>query len=312
MQNPVNKNASKNAAALLKFLSETAGKKLITGQHTQSKGMEELTLIKEKTGKLPKLVGFELLSYSPNIIYEGASEECLTEVYDNRDTLDDAYSLGLKGDAILTFTFHWFSPLGGKDKSFFTENTDFDAEKVLIEGTPERNAFYSDMDYIAGELKRFSDADIPILWRPFHESEGIWFWWGAKGPNVAAELYKLMYEHFTAHHKLNNLLWVWNCPLAEGYPGDSYVDVISRDIYLQEYKETNYREEYESLINATTKNKVAAIGELGTLPDAATLENDMVPWAYYMTWSHEFCLTEKFNTFDSLKKLYDSEVTVTR
>lgn len=36
---------------------------------------------------------------------------------------------------ILTFTFHWFSPLGGRDKSFYTEHTDFDAREVLKEGT---------------------------------------------------------------------------------------------------------------------------------------------------------------------------------
>ena len=311
MQKPVNKNSSKNAAALLAFLAETAGNRLITGQHTQSKGMEELALIKEKTGKTPKLIGFELLSYSPNIVYEGASPECLTEIYDNRGTLDDAYSLGLKGDAILTFTFHWFSPLGGHDKSFFTENTDFDAEKILIPDTPERNAFYSDMDKLAEELKRFNDADIPILWRPFHESEGKWFWWGAKGPAVAAELYKLMYKHFTEYHKLNNLLWLWNCPLKEGYPGDEYVDVISRDLYLPKAVATDYQKEYTELINATTKEKVAALGEIGILPDADLLSESHTPWAYYMTWSHDYCLTEKFNSFESLKRLYDNEYTIT-
>lgn len=311
MQKPVNKNSSKNAAALLEFLAETTGNRLITGQHTQSKGMEELALIKEKTGKNPKLIGFELLSYSPNIVYEGASTECLTEIYDNRGTLDDAYSLGLKGDTILTFTFHWFSPLGGHDKSFFTENTDFDAEKILIPDTPERNAFYSDMDKLAEELKRFNDADIPILWRPFHESEGKWFWWGAKGPAVAAELYKLMYKHFTEYHKLNNLLWVWNCPLKEGYPGDEYVDVISRDLYLPKAIATDYQKEYTELINATTKEKVAALGEIGILPDADLLSESHTPWAYYMTWSHDYCLTEKFNSFESLKRLYDNEYTIT-
>ena len=76
----------------------------------------------------------------------------------------------------------------GRDKSFYAKNTVFDASRILIDGTPERASFYRDMDIIAEELKKFREADIPILWRPFHESDGDWFWWGAKGPETANEL----------------------------------------------------------------------------------------------------------------------------
>ena len=81
MQLPVNKNASKEAIELLNYLENTSGKQIISGQHTQTIPMEEIAYIKEKTGKEPKLRGFELLSYSPNINYDDASEPCLTEVY---------------------------------------------------------------------------------------------------------------------------------------------------------------------------------------------------------------------------------------
>ena len=46
------------------------------------------------------------------------------------------------------------------------------------------------MDVIAIELRKFENANIPVLWRPFHEADGDWFWWGAKGPVVATKLYK--------------------------------------------------------------------------------------------------------------------------
>lgn len=147
--------------------------------------------------------------------------------------METAYQWAKETEGIVTFTFHWFSPIGGRDKSFYAEHTDFDASRVLEEGSPERTAFFHDMDVIAESLKRFCEADIPILWRPFHESEGTWFWWGAKGAEIARELYKLMFVHYTQVHHLDNLLWVWNCPLKEGYPGDEYVDVVSVDIYLE-------------------------------------------------------------------------------
>ncbi|MBD5521193.1 MAG: beta-mannosidase [Lachnospiraceae bacterium] len=311
MQDTANPNASKEAKELLNYLSDIAGKKIITGQHTQTNPMEEIEYIKKITGKAPKLVGFELLSYSPNINYNDASEACLTEIYENRDTLDTAMDLAKKSDVILTFTFHWYSPIGGRDKSFYAENTDFDAEKILINGTPERTAFFHDMDVIAKHLKRFCDENLPILWRPFHESYGQWFWWGTKGPKIAGELYKLMFDYYTSHHHLNNLLWVWNCPLAEGYPGDEYIDIISTDVYLPEYAETDYSEEYAKLISETTKQKVAALAEVGYMPDIKLIEKSHTPWAYYMTWSKEFCIGEQYNKIDRLQAMYASEYAVT-
>ena len=310
MQTTVNIHASKEARELLNYLSEVAGKKIITGQHTQTNPMEEIQYIKQNTGKTPRLVGFELLSYSPNINYEDASEACLTEVYENRDTLDTAMKLAKNSDAILTFSFHWYSPIGGRDKSFYSEHTDFDAEKILHEGTAEREAFFRDMDVIAEHLKKFREENIPILWRPFHEADGTWFWWGAKGPAVARELYKLMFDHYTGHHQLNNLLWVWNCPLTEGYPGDEYVDVISMDIYLPEYAETDYAKEYDRLISQTTKNKVAALAEVGYIPNIRMLEKSQIPWVYFMAWSKEFCIGEQYNKVSSLKSMYGSDYAI--
>ena len=311
MQLPVNKNASKEAIELLNYLENKAGKQIISGQHTQTIPMEEIAYIKEKTGKEPKLRGFELLGYSPNINYDDASEPCLTEVYENRGTLDEALKWGMESDGIITFSFHWFSPLGGRDKAFYSEHTDFDPEKVLIEGTDERKAFYSDLDQIAKLIKPFAEKHIPILWRPFHESDGKWFWWGRKGPKVACELYKLVYHLFVDEYHLDNLLWVWNCRLEEGYPGDEYVDIISVDIYLEKYAKTDYKKEYEELIKATTANKVAALAEIGYLPDIEMLSESKVPFAYFMTWSKEFIIGEQYNTVENLKTLYSSPYVVT-
>lgn len=311
MQLPVNKNAQIEARNLLNYLENTAGKRIISGQHTQTIPMEEITYIKEKTGREPKLRGFELLSYSPNINYDDASEPCLTEIYENRGTVEEALKWGRKTEGIITFSFHWFSPIGGRDKAFYSEHTDFDPEKVLIEGTKEREAFFSDLKKIAELIRPFTDEHIPVLWRPFHESDGKWFWWGRKGPEVAKELFKLVYHLYVDEYHLDNLLWVWNCRLEEGYPGDEYVDIISVDIYLEKYYKTDYKKEYEELINATTKNKVAALAEIGYLPDIEMLSKSKVPFSYFMTWSKEFCIGEQYNTVENLKSVYKSEYVVT-
>lgn len=311
MQIPANKNLSQNARKLLAYLEKTAGNSIITGQHTQTIPMEEISYIAEHTGRQPKLRGFELLSYSPNINYSESGEECLTEVYENRGTLDEAFKWAKESGGIITFTFHWFSPLGGKDKSFYSENTDFLPSKVLITGTPERKAFYADMKIIAEHLKLFCDEDIPILWRPFHESDGTWFWWGREGDKIAGELYKLMFDYFVNTCHLDNLIWVWNSRLSEGYPGDEYVDVVSVDIYMEKYKKTDYKKEYEELINATSSSKVAALAEVGYIPNIEMLERSHIPWAYYMTWSKQFCIGERYNSLNNLIKTYNSKYAVT-
>ena len=89
-QIPVNPHATPEAAALLRYLCQTAGTKIIAGQHTQTNPMEEVAYLKEVTGRTPKLCGFELLSYSPNLPDDTASEPCLTEIRENRGTVDTA------------------------------------------------------------------------------------------------------------------------------------------------------------------------------------------------------------------------------
>ncbi len=311
MQQPVDPKATPEAKALLNYLSEIGGRKILTGQHTQTNPMEEIDWIFRHTGEKPALRGFEMLAYSPNINEDDASEACLTEVRENRGTMETARRWAREEKGIVTLSFHWFSPIGGRDKSFYAEHTDFDPERVLLEESDERAAFYHDMDAIAGELQKFQDEHIPVLWRPFHESYGTWFWWGRKGPVVASKLYGLMFDYYTRVKGLHNLLWVWNCPIREAYPGDGRVDVVSVDVYLPEYAPTDYAESYRELAAGTSKNKVAALAEVGYLPDISVLEKSRIPWAYYMTWSKEFCIGEQYNSVESLKAMYHSPYAVT-
>ena len=249
---PVNPNATKEAVSLLEYLYSIAGKKIITGQHTQTVLMEEREYIRKHTGKLPKLMGFELLGYSPNINYGDAGEECLREVQENRHTVENAINWAVATDGIVYLCFHWFSPIGGHDKSFYSENTDFDPSKIFEDGTAERKAFYRDMDVIAKLLGDFKHRGIPVLWRPFHEADGTWFWWGSKGVETARELYRLMFDYYVNVKHLDNLLWVWNAVSEKGYPGDEYVDVVSRDIYAEPHTVTDYAARYEELIRNTS------------------------------------------------------------
>lgn len=305
-----NPNAQVEAVALMDYLASIEGRGILTGQHTQSIPQEELACIQRETGKLPALCGFELLGYSPNIRLDDADEACITEVLENRGTMHTAWEWAARG-GIITFTWHWFSPLGGRDKSFYASNTDFDAEKALQPGTPERAAFYHDLDHMAALLQPLCDAHVPVLWRPFHEADGKWFWWGAKGGATARELYRAMFRHYTQHHHLDNLIWVWNSPNPAGYVGDEYCDIISRDIYPPAHEHGDFAAQYAELMRITAVDKGAALAETGIIPDPEAMAKAKTPWLWYMTWSHEFALTENFNSFDALRKLYQHAWSIT-
>lgn len=310
---PRNENAQQGVRNVMKLLADISCDKIITGQHTQSMAQEELHHIRSVTGKLPALVGFELLSYSPNINYSDTDDDCIKEITENYGTLKRAWEWA-EQKGLITFTWHWFSPLGGRSKAFFANNTDFDASKAVINGTPENIALISDMDVMAGMLRPFCDKGIPILWRPFHEGEGDWFWWGSGliGAENLKKLWRMMYERYTYHHKLNNLIWVWNTPTPECYPGDDVVDIISRDMYPAAHEHTSQSAMYNELIRITSQPKIALIGEIGTLPCAQAIHNEKIGWASYMTWSHEFCMTEDFTTNEMLREMYNSPFSITK
>lgn len=307
---PVNKNAQKEVCQVMEFFSKIEGKGILTGQHTQTREQAELETIFRETGNYPAICGFELLAYSPNILLEGASPECISEVENNRNTLQLAMDWAEKG-GLITFTWHWFSPLGGHDKSFYSKNTDFNAKLALEDGSKENIAFKKDLDHMAALLQAFCDKHIPILWRPFHESEGEWFWWGAQGLETAKKLYQFMFRYYTEYYHLDNLIWVWNNPKIEGYVGDDYCDIISLDQYPQAHIHTSFSEKYNQLKAITKADKGTAIAESGIIPDGDALKADKIPWLWYMTWSNDFALTENFNSFEALRKLYQSDYAIT-
>ena len=307
---PVNPDAQHCVRNVLEYLSEITYQKILTGQHTQTMAQEELHHIRAVTGKAPALLGFELLSYSPNINYLDTDEPCMTEVTENFGTLKRAWEWAAQ-KGLITLTWHWFSPLGGRSKSFYTEHTDFDASRAVISGTPEHRALLLDMDHMAALLRPFCGRGIPILWRPFHEGDGSYYWWGAKGAETLKALWRMMYDRFTRVHGLSNLIWVWNSPVPSCYPGDDTVDIISRDLYPEPHLHTACAAQYRELLHITEQPKIALIGEIGTLPDPDAVHREQIGWASYMTWSKGFCLTEEHTTAAYLKQVYDSPYAVT-
>jgi len=101
----------------------------------------------------------------------------------------DGAGAGLGGPGIVTLCWHWNAPSHLKEDTenewwggFYTQHTTFDVAAALADPTSEEyRLLLRDIDVIAAELKKFSDAGKPVLWRPLHEAAGGWFWWGRRG-----------------------------------------------------------------------------------------------------------------------------------
>jgi mannan endo-1,4-beta-mannosidase len=164
------------------------------------------------------------------------------------------------------------------------------AVKHILPGGKYHQEFLTRLARVADFLESCKSADtyIPIIFRPFHEHNGDWFWWG-KGPCTEKEfiaLWRFTVDYLKNTRELHHLLYAFSPDRSRfnekdikasylyGYPGDDYVDIIGYDNYMDVGIEWNTRspqQQSADLVNglkvvsaiANEKNKVAAITETG-------------------------------------------------
>ena len=289
-----NPDASENTRKLWSFLTENYGTRVIVGQVSDRLSDPEMPAIQKATGTYPAVMGFDFMDYSPSRRAHGTKP----------DASDRAFEWVEEKGGLLTFHWHWNVPEpylidqgkgnleSGQDwwSGFYETAVDkskFDLRKIMNGEDPEGyDLLMRDIDAVAGELKRFRDAGIPILWRPLHEASGAWFWWGAYGPEAYKKLYVTLYDRLTKDHGLNNLIWVWNCDGADWFPGEEYVDIVSCDVAgTEDYGslQSRYYEKAEEMKEIGTM-KLIAISETGWVPDIDAIARDQAWWSYIVTW----------------------------
>lgn len=168
-----------------------------------------------------------------------------------------------------------------KDYAFYKADTEFDATNATVEGTWENKVFTEDLKNAAAYLKLLRDADIPVLWRPFHEAAGGWFWWGKDAASFKS-LWIAMFNYFKTEG-LDNLIWVWTTEGndSDWYPGDQYVDIVGRDIYNKETADCV--SEYTSIAE-NYGNKIVSLSECGTVGLISEQWASGARWSWFMPW----------------------------
>ncbi len=282
-----NPKADEAAINTYSYICDNFGKLMISCQQ-ESTWMDspdyEMDYIESVTGKLPAMRGLDFM----NEDFDGVVQRS-KEWHD-------------KGGIV---TICWHTGINGKGyQEALDDNPDFD--KLLTEGTDEYNNMIANWDKAAKALQELRDAGVTVLWRPFHEFDGEWFWWGKGGSMNFKKLWIMMYERFTNKFNLTNLIWVlgYSGEVRSGwYPGDKYCDIIGSDTYDDSINRNGW-----VLLNRVSENKPLAFHECGNIPAVEEFEKNEMMWSWFMIWHTEHI---KNNDKDNLKAVYNHEKVIT-
>jgi mannan endo-1,4-beta-mannosidase len=113
-------------------------------------------------------------------------------------------------------------------------------KKLLKPGDAAYERWQESLKFAADGLTELRDAGVVVIWRPFHEMNGAWFWWGWQAKADFVALWRDMHQYFTQERGLNNLIWAyspnaawdkWATPPNFYYPGGDVVDLVGMDFY---------------------------------------------------------------------------------
>ncbi len=294
---PADPAATPEARALLARLDAAYGKSTALGVYTDA----DAAYVEQTTGLRPAIMGGDLMRWSPAYIAHEPHHE------------DDVARLlaAAKAGYTLTLLWHWASPFGGLEtpkipwwRFFYTDGTTFNAARAVDPSTPEHAAALADIDAVALQLRRLQDAGVPILFRPLHEAQGGWFWWGAKGPAVYKQLWNMLYDRLTVTDGIHNLLWVFTSAEDPAwYPGDSRVDIVAIDAYPTDLHDPESGL-WDTLLRQHNGRKPLAVAEFGGVPDIPRMRRFGEPWLYAVSWSAD--LGPRKNPPAELKAIYRS------
>ena len=291
-----NPNATRQANLLYNYIREVNTHQVISGQQ-ESTWMDspdyEMDYIYEHTGKYPAIRGLDFI----NDDFDGVVERAKAWA-----------ALG----GIVTICWHTSPNLdGGYEDCQNGRLTMEEWDLLTTDGTPQNLAYKQGLDKAGRALMELQEAGIPVLWRPYHEFNGWWFWWGKQGGDNFRKLWIMTYEYMTYELQLNNLIWVLGFSytglmMEDFYPGEEYYDIIGADSY---YVNINGAEPrlYNGIIELAGDDKPLCMHETGLIPTVEQFAE--APWVYFMTW-HTTWLIED-NDPDDLCALYNDPYVIT-
>lgn len=272
--------------------------------------------VREITGSYPGLMSWDM-----GLIEHNADRELDGVSFDRIRT--EVAAQDARG-GINTFSWHLRNPLTGGDswdvKTITSDLATRPVAQALAEGSALNDTLRTWLgraaDFI-GSLRRADGSRIAVIFRPWHEHTGDWFWWGS--PYCTPEEYRQLWQltrRIFDEHGIDNIVWAWSPDVVssydqymERYPGDSLVDIVGADVYHRDGAAgmASYRERLNTTLTAAARaarehNKLMALTETGceSLPIAnwwtgvLLPEVSRYPIAYLCVWRNAHDLPTHF------------------
>jgi mannan endo-1,4-beta-mannosidase len=245
------------------LLQNISGKNMLFGHHNTNQegiGWEDMEAKKNKsdvksaTGDFPALFSFDF--------NRGFKE--------NRNAVLDAHRKG----ALITISWHLHNMATNRNYRDTTGNV---MSRILPKGDLHKK-FKKQLKKVAIFAKNLKDDNgkqIPIIFRPFHENTGNWFWWGAKhcSPEVYKKVWQFTITYLRDVKKIHNLIYAYSPSRPSQlkketyetrYPGNNYADIIGFDHYWKDNFSKSLLNDCRLVVKFAEKNnKVSAITEFG-------------------------------------------------
>lgn len=263
-----------NENPIARQLKKTKGKGILFGHQDDLaygigwKYIKGASDVKRVSGDYPALFGWELGGLELDHKYN------LDSVPFNK--MKDLAIMGHEMGGINTFSWHPYAPI--------SHESSWDKKAIIVKhiipGGDRHEAFKKHLDKVAHFFKDLKDKDgqqIPFIFRPWHEMDGSWFWWGSKqcSPEEFQELFIFTVDYLRNVKGLDQMLIAYSpdrnfdseATYLTWYPGDEYVDILGVDNYSDLKRNGDIQAAIRKLhivINtAKKKDKLAAFTETG-------------------------------------------------
>ncbi|UOE93075.1 glycosyl hydrolase [Alkalihalobacillus sp. LMS39] len=299
--NMADEDASKYTKELFAFLQDVSGSQVLFGQqHATDEGLtitnpaprtgSTQSEVFNAVGDYPAVFGWDTNSLDGRE-KPGIAGNVEQSIKNTAQSMKVAHDLG----GIITLSMHPDNFVTGGPYGDTTGNV---VKEILPGGSKhaEFNAWLDNIAALAHELKDENGEPIPMIFRPFHEQTGSWFWWGAS--TTSPEQYKAIFRYTVEYLRdvkgVNNILYGFSPGAGpagdvnrylETYPGDDYVDIFGIDNY--DNKDNAGSEAWLSgmvkdlaMISrlAEQKEKVAAFTEYGYSATGINRQGNTLDW----------------------------------
>jgi mannan endo-1,4-beta-mannosidase len=227
---PANPNTNARARAVLEYLAgleKRSDRRLLSGQFSnfgEPTNLRIIERIQAATGHSPAMLGVDYVDFARGDLTFAAPNQAVIDYW--------------KQGGLPNVSAHLYNPANpnhGKIRDGGLRDQGVDLDTLLAEGSATHQEWMRELDQLAGGLQELKAAGVVVLWRPFHEMNGGWFWWGGHEPEKFIRVWRHMFDYFTKTKGLDNLLWVYGpnhgAKTAAYYPGDAYADIVGLDAY---------------------------------------------------------------------------------